>query len=97
VAVIRALDLSSEKDDRKDIDKLSGLKQAIAIATRLSNGEKLSDLIKDAKGDEQIVMIWVNFLRELKWLEESQDGVLVVTSIGHQGITKYRQNERESQ
>lgn len=81
--------MSSGKTEPKDIDKLSGLKQAIEIAIRLNKGENLSDLIQDAKGDEQLVMIWIKFLEDLRWLEESHDGPLLLTPLGQEAITKY--------
>jgi len=81
--------MSSGKTEPKDIDKLSGLKQAIEIAIRLNKGENLSDLIQDAKGDEQLVMIWIKFLEDLWWLEESHDGTLLLTPLEQEAITKY--------
>ena len=86
---IGSLYMSSEETKPKDIDKLSGLKQAIEIAVRLNKGENLSDLIQDAKGDQQLVMIWIKFLEDLRWLEESQDGTLLLTPLGQQAIAKY--------
>jgi len=81
--------MSSEEPRPKDIDKLSGLRQAIEIADRVNKGESLSDLVRDAKGDEQLVMIWIKFLQDLRWLGESEDGKLLLTPLGQQAVVKY--------
>ena len=82
----------SSRGPPKDIalDKLAGLKQAVGIAELMRRGQRLLEIIKNNNGDEQAVMIWVNFLKDIHWVEETPEGGLIVTPIGIVEIAKYK-------
>jgi hypothetical protein len=73
-------------DSRKQNNplRLTGLRQAIYILNKLKLGMGKSEIIKDFKGDEQLVNIWLSFLLHNHWIEQEELGQLVATEKGKQ-------------
>ena len=72
---------------------LSGLKQAIAILHHIDIGKAQTELVKMCDDDLQLVIIWIEFMIELKWLERkgitSTAGSFGLTAQGKEALKKY--------
>ena len=53
----------------RDPTTLRGLMQAVYISERLCAGESEEIVIAKFKGDEQLVRMWISFLRHSRWAE----------------------------
>lgn len=50
---------------------LRGLKQAIYVMECLIKGQTKEQIVRTLEGDEQLVTMWISFLRHNKWMEET--------------------------
>ena len=78
----------SDSGETFGISRLSGLKQAVAIADLVSKGETVQSIVGKLNGDEQMVAIWIDFLLDIHWLEKKEGESLVITPLGVSGLAK---------
>lgn len=62
--------------------KLAGLKQATYISQCLAKGQDRAEVILSFGGDEQLVDMWISFLKHNHWVVEGTDGRWSVTPKG---------------
>ena len=67
-----------EQRVRDPAHSLSRIKQAIYILTCISDGRTWNDIVEDFDDDEQLVSIWINYLKERNYL----NAFLAVTDEG---------------
>lgn len=60
---------------------LSALNQALYILKFISEGRSRREIVDEFDGDEQLVLIWIDFLNEHGWLVE-RNSILAVTENG---------------
>jgi hypothetical protein len=73
-----------------DSKLFSALTQVIFILKCLSsNGQTKNQIIYDKfNGDRQLVSIWIDFLKEMRWLKENTAGQLEITEEGKTWINR---------
>ncbi|MGA9149526.1 MAG: hypothetical protein WBZ36_03030 [Candidatus Nitrosopolaris sp.] len=64
---------------RDPAHNLSHLRQASYILKCISEGRTTKEIVEEFDGDEQLVLIWINYLMERNYL----NSVSVVTNEGH--------------
>jgi hypothetical protein len=64
---------------------LSRIKQAIYILKCVSNGRTWNDIVKEFDDDEQLVSIWINYLKERNYL----DAFSAVTDEGYSFLRNF--------
>jgi hypothetical protein len=69
----------------------SHLRQASYILKRISEGRTRKEIVEDFDGDEQLVLIWINYLLERNYLNT----VSVVTNQGYAFLSKFNPAARE--
>jgi hypothetical protein len=68
--------------------KTQALKQALCILKCISEGRSTRDIVEEFDGDEQLVLIWIDFLKEHGWLVEGSSK-LTATENGRLMIGKW--------
>jgi hypothetical protein len=58
----------AEERVRDPAHSLSGLKQAFYILKCISDGRTWNDIVEEFDDDEQLVSIWINYLKERNYL-----------------------------
>lgn len=58
---------------------LAGLRQGAYISQRLANGQTREDLVFSLDVDEQLVDMWISFLRNDQWIERREGKWLLTT------------------
>jgi hypothetical protein len=58
----------SEQRIRDPAHSLSRIKQAFYILKCISDGRTWNDIVKEFDDDEQLVLIWINYLKERNYL-----------------------------
>jgi hypothetical protein len=58
---------------------LRGLNQAIFIMRYIDLGKSKQEIVKRFNGDEQLVDLWISYMRHNHWLESNNTGGLKVT------------------
>jgi hypothetical protein len=64
---------------RDPVHSLSPLRQASYILTCISEGRTRKEIVEEFEGDEQLVLIWINYLMERNYLNSTS----VVTNEGY--------------
>ena len=57
-----------------DPRNLRGLRQALFVCDCLCNGDPFEKIVAKFKGDEQLVMMWINFLKHNHWVAYDTQG-----------------------
>lgn len=69
---------------------LSGLRQAVFILHHIDNGRVQNELVKMCDDDALLVIILIEFMTELNWLErKGAAGTVSVTAQGKEALKKY--------
>lgn len=68
--------------------RLAGLKQAIYVMQRLTEGQSKEDISASLANDEQLVKMWILFLKHNHWIEEGLNG-WSITAKGRTWCGKY--------
>jgi hypothetical protein len=76
---------AAEQRVRDPAHSLSRIKQAIYILSCLSHGKTWNDIVEDFDDDEQLVSIWINYLKERNYLNPSSQ----VTDEGHSFLRNF--------
>jgi hypothetical protein len=74
-----------EQRVRDPAHSLSRIKQAIYILRCISVGRTWNDIVKEFDDDEQLVSIWINYLKERNYL----DAYSAVTDEGHSFLRNF--------
>ena len=74
-----------EQRVRDPAHSLSRIKQAIYILTCISDGRTWNDIVEDFDDDEQLVSIWINYLKERNYL----NAFLAVTDEGYSFLKNF--------
>jgi hypothetical protein len=71
--------------------KLSPLESAAYVLECIQEGERKAEIVQRFDDDEQLVSLWLTFLKANDWLEEDHDSIsqLVVTEEGKEWIEKF--------
>jgi hypothetical protein len=66
------------------------LKQALYVLKGLTDSRTEQMLIGEFEGDEQLVRIWIGFLRDNRWMTRDYvDNKWIITEQGKSAIQKY--------
>ena len=79
-------------NNKKDIKKNyvdSALGTAIYILKSIDEGQNKKEIIQSLDNNEQLVSVWIQYLKTLSWLEENTQGNLRVLSDGKSRIQQY--------
>ena len=76
---------AAEQRIRDPAHSLSRIKQAIYILRCISDGRTRNDIVKNFDSDEQLVSIWINYLKERNYLNASSE----VTDEGHSFLRNF--------
>jgi hypothetical protein len=66
--------------------ELLGLKQAAYVSQCLVNGKSKKEITSAFEGDEQLVEMWLLFLKHNRWIQESWNGNWSCTAKGQAWI-----------
>jgi hypothetical protein len=71
--------------------KLSPLESAVYVLRCIYEGKRKDELVQRFDGDEQLVSLWLTFLKANDWLQENQyaNGQLEVSEQGRQWLEKF--------
>ena len=81
----------------QDHDKLRGLYLAIHLLKQLTNNNQYSDLIDIASKydhDEDFVISVLEFLKDIRWLSQAENGKYIVTEQGLKEISYLIDNKQ---
>jgi predicted transcriptional regulator len=70
--------------------RLSGLKCAVYLLDDVTKNESRDEIVKKFDGDEQLVDIWVSFIRHNHWIEQKESGQFVITEKGREWMKKLK-------
>jgi len=76
---------AGEQKVRDPAHSLSRIKQAIYILRCISDGRTRNDIVENFDSDEQLVSIWINYLKERNYLNASSE----VTDEGHSFLRNF--------
>ena len=79
-------------NNKKDIKKNymdSALGTAIYILKSIDEGQSKKEIIQSLDNNEQLVSVWIQYLKTLSWLEENTQGNLRVLNDGKSRIQQY--------
>jgi hypothetical protein len=79
-------------NNKKDIKKNyvdSALGTAIYILKSIDEGQSKKEIIQSLDNNEQLVSVWIQYLKTLSWLEENTQGNLRVLDDGKSRIQQY--------
>jgi hypothetical protein len=79
-------------NNKKDIKKNyvdSALGTALYILKSIDEGQSKKEIIQSLDNNEQLVSVWIQYLKTLSWLEENTQGNLRVLDDGKSRIQKY--------
>ncbi|MGC2574730.1 MAG: hypothetical protein WA364_24715 [Candidatus Nitrosopolaris sp.] len=76
---------AAEQRVRDPAHNLSRIKQAIYILRCISDGRTRNDIVENFDSDEQLVSIWINYLKERNYLNASSE----VTDEGHSFLRNF--------
>ena len=76
---------AAEQSVRDPAHNLSRIKQAIYILRCISDGRTRNDIVEIFDSDEQLVSIWINYLKERNYLNASSE----VTDEGHSFLRNF--------
>ena len=79
-------------NNKKDINKNyvdSALGTAIYILKSIDEGQSKKEIIQSLDNNEQLVSVWIQYLKTLSWLEENTQGNLRVLNDGKSRIQQY--------
>jgi len=76
---------AAEQRVRDPAHSLSRIKQAIYILRCFSDGRTRNDIVENFDSDEQLVSIWINYLKERNYLNASSE----VTDEGHSFLRNF--------
>ena len=54
--------------------RLAGLKQATYVMQCLTKGQSWQEIAMSLGGDEQLVTMWISFLKHNHWITETKEG-----------------------
>ena len=60
--------------DSSDPARLVGLKQAAYVMECLVKGQSEEEIVRTIGGDEQLVTMWISFLKHNHWITETMGG-----------------------
>jgi hypothetical protein len=71
--------------------KLSPLESAVYVLRCIYEGKRKDEIVQRFDGDEQLVSLWLTFLKTNDWLQENQyaNGQLEVSEQGRQWLEKF--------
>jgi len=71
--------------------KLSPLESAVYVLRCIYEGKRKDEIVQQFDGDEQLVSLWLTFLKANDWLQENQyaNGQLEVSEQGRQWLEKF--------
>lgn len=70
------------------VSRLSGLKAANYILNCVIRGESKDEIVKQFEGDEQLVDIWMSFIKHNHWIEQNEFQEWFVTEKGKSWASK---------
>jgi hypothetical protein len=76
---------ATEQKVQDPAHSLSRIKQAIYILRCMSDGRTWNNIVEDFDDDEQLVSIWINYLKERNYLNASSE----VTDEGHSFLRNF--------
>jgi hypothetical protein len=76
---------AAEQRVRDPAHSLSRIKQAFYILRCISDGRTWNDIVEEFDDDEQLVSIWINYLKERNYLNASSE----VTDQGHSFLRNF--------
>jgi hypothetical protein len=78
----------TEKDIKRNyLDSALGI--ALYILKRIDEGQSKKEIIQSLDNNEQLVLVWIQYLKTLSWLEEDTRGNLRVLDDGKSRIQQY--------
>jgi hypothetical protein len=88
----RWLLIASNSMTEKDIKRNyldSALGTALYILKSIDEGQSKKEIIQSLDNNEQLVLVWIQYLKTLSWLEEDTRGNLRVSADGKSRIQQY--------
>ena len=71
-------------------ERLSGLKQAMYVLSRLYDGAPEKSIVESCDKDRQVIEIWIEFLKERNWIiRDSSNTKWELTEDGKNQVTSY--------
>jgi hypothetical protein len=67
----------------------SALGTALYILKSIDEGQSKKEIIQSLDNNEQLVLVWIHYLKTLSWLEEDTRGNLRVLDVGKSRIQQY--------
>jgi hypothetical protein len=79
-------------DKKNDIKKRymdSALGTALHILRCIDEGQSTKDIIQSLDGNEQLVSVWIQYLKAISWLKEDIQGNLLASDDGKARMQRY--------
>ena len=78
-----------KKNDIKKSHMNSALGTALHILRCIHEGQSRKDIIQSLDNNEELVSVWIQYLKAISWLKEDTQGNLVATDDGKARIQRY--------
>ena len=78
-----------KKNDIKKSHMNSALGTALHILRCIHEGQSRKDIIQSLDNNEELVSVWIQYLKAISWLKEDTQGNLLVTEDGKLWIHRY--------
>jgi hypothetical protein len=79
--------------DSKNIIKKSHMDSALGTALHIlrciDEGQSTKDIIQSLDGNEQLVSVWIQYLKAISWLKEDTQGNLLASDDGKARMQRY--------
>jgi predicted transcriptional regulator len=80
-----------QSDRDSDPQKLKGLRQAMYVLDCLHEGLGEDSIIDNCDGDSQVVKIWLDFLKDNRWVIRDDNNRWLLTDKGRRQLASYYQ------
>jgi hypothetical protein len=78
-----------KKNDIKKSHMDSALGTALHILRCIDEGQSTKDIIQSLDGNEQLVSVWIQYLKAISWLKEDTQGNLLASDDGKARMQRY--------
>ena len=78
-----------KKNDIKKSHMDSALGTALHILRCINEGQSRKEIIQSLDGNDQLVFVWIQYLKAISWLKEDAQGNLLASEDGKSRIRQY--------
>src|SRR5215203_4142570 len=78
-----------KKNDIKKSQTDSALGTALHILRCINEGQSRKEIIQSLDGNDQLVSVWIQYLKAISWLKEDAQGNLLASEDGNSWIQQY--------